>query len=62
MTTRQDLEHQIALLTEEQERAKMFLNDNGFNCTTAPWIIVKRYRDDIKQHLKILHMNLEDFQ
>lgn len=54
------IENQIKLLQEEQQRAKIFLNENGFDCTTAPWVIVKRYRDDLKDHIKILKMNADD--
>ena len=54
-----EIEKQIELLTQEQERAKRFVNDNGFDCTTATWVLVKQYRDSIKQHLEILRMNLD---
>ena len=57
---RQVIERQIELLTDEHIRAKQFANENGFNCTTAPYIFVKQYRDAIKEHIKILRMNLED--
>jgi hypothetical protein len=57
---KEEIERQIELLTEEQFRAKVFLNDNGFDCTTAPHIIVKNYRDELKKHIAILRMNLED--
>ena len=55
-----EIERQIELLTEEHQRAKMFLNENNFPCTTAPFVIVKQYRDAIKEHIEILRMNLED--
>ena len=54
------IKNQIELLTEEQMRAKLFLNENGFDCTTAPYVIVKEYRDKLKEHIKLLRMNLED--
>lgn len=54
------IKEQIKLLDEEQRRAKCFLNENLLDCTTAPYIIVKRYRDELKKHLEILRMNLED--
>ena len=57
---KEEITRQIELLQEESFRAKHFLNDNGFDCTTAPWVIVKKYRDSLKQHLTILRMNLED--
>ena len=57
---RQEIERQIELLTEEQFRVKVFLNTNNFPCTTAPFVIAKEYRDKLKEHIKILRMNLED--
>jgi hypothetical protein len=56
----EEIKRQIELLTEEHQRAKLFLIENGFNCTSAPYVIVKQYRDDIKKHLELLRMNLED--
>lgn len=57
---KQEIERQIELLTEEQFRVKVFLNTNNFPCTTAPFVIAKEYRDKLKEHIKILRMNLED--
>lgn len=54
------IDQQIKLLQEEHIRAKNFINENGFDCTTAPWIIVKRYRDELKAHIKILMMNTQE--
>ena len=51
---------QIALLTNEQKRAKRFLNANHFDCTTAPYVIVKEYRDKLKAHIKVLQKNSGD--
>ena len=56
----EQIKKQIELLTEEQIRAKLFLNENGFNCTTAPCVIVKEYRDKLKEHIELLRLNLED--
>ena len=53
------IKKQIELLNHEQERVKTFLNENGFDCTTAPWVIVKQYRDALKEHIKVLNMNLD---
>jgi maleate cis-trans isomerase len=50
---------QINRLEEEQQRVKQFLNENGFDCTTAPYVIGKEYRDSIKKHIEVLRMNLE---
>lgn len=55
-----EIKRQIELLTKEHERAKMFLNENGFNCTTAPFALVKQYRTAIKEHIKVLRMNVEE--
>lgn len=57
---KKEIERQIELLTEEQFRVKVFLNENNFPCTTAPFVIVKEYRDKLKQHIATLRMNLED--
>ena len=57
---KKEIERQIELLTEEQFRVKVFLNSNNFPCTTAPFVIVKEYRDKLKAHIKLLQMNLED--
>lgn len=56
----EQIKKQIELLTEERQRVKMFVNENDFNCTTAPWVIVKRYREELAEHIKILKINLED--
>jgi len=53
------IEKQIELLTQEQIRVKTFLNENGFDCTTAPYVLAKEYRDKLKAHIKLLRMNLE---
>lgn len=54
------IKKQIELIMEEQMRAKQFLNDNNFDCTTAPSFIVKRYRDELKKYLGVLRTNLEE--
>ena len=56
----EEIKKQINLLEEEQTRVKQFINENNFNCTTAPYVIAKQYRDEIKKHIKILKMNLEN--
>jgi len=53
-----EIEKQYDLLTQELVRVKRFVNDNNFDCTSAPFTIVKRYRDDIKNHLKVLRENM----
>lgn len=57
---RKEIERQIELLTEEQFRVKAFLNENNFNCTTAPFVFAKKYRDELKAHIRLLQLNLED--
>jgi len=54
-----EISRQINRLDEEQKRVKQFLNENGFDCTTAPYVIGKQYRDAIKKHIEVLTMNLE---
>ena len=56
----EEIKKQINLLEEEQTRVKKFINENNFNCTTAPYVIAKQYRDEIKKHIGILKMNLEN--
>ena len=56
---KEEIKKQINLLEEEQRRVKQFLNENNFNCTTAPYVIAKEYRDGIKKHIEVLKMNLE---
>ena len=53
----QDIERQIVLLTEELFRVKDFINKNGFDCTTAPFVIVSEYRSRLKAHIKVLKEN-----
>lgn len=55
------IQKQIDLLTQEHQRVKMFLNENGFDCTTAPFVLAKDYRDALKKHIEVLRMNLEDY-
>ena len=54
------IQEMIDALTEEQQRVKMFINNSGFDCTTAPFVIAKQYRDALKQHIVVLRSNLED--
>ena len=41
---RTEMERQYALLLDECQRVKAFVNSNGFDVTTAPYQIVRRYR------------------
>jgi hypothetical protein len=56
---KKEIRRQIDLLEEEQRRVKQFLNENNFNCTTTPYVIGKKYRDTIKEHIEVLRINLE---
>lgn len=58
--TKSKIDEMIDLLTEEHCRAKSFVNSNGLDCTTAPFVIVKKYRDELKKHITVLRSNLED--
>lgn len=51
-------QQQIEVTLAEIERAKTFVNDNGFDCTTAQFFIVQQYRKALKQHLNNLYDNL----
>lgn len=55
----EDIKRMLDLMWEEQIRAKQFCNDNGFDCTTAPYAIVNEYRNNIKRHCELLRYNLE---
>ena len=57
---KKELEKQFNLLMDECMRVKQFINENEFHCGTAPFVIVKRYRDELKEHLKILRMNMDE--
>jgi len=57
MSLNSNIQEMIDLLTEEHQRAKMFVNSNGFDCTTAPFVIVKNYRDALKKHIVVLRDN-----
>lgn len=48
---------QIELLKEESIRAKMFVNENQFDCTSAVFYIVQNYRKELKQQINNLLMN-----
>lgn len=53
-----DLEKQLVALHLECQRVKMFINENGFDCTTAPYVIARNYRDELKKHMEVLRMNI----
>lgn len=55
----QEIQRQIEFLENELAAVKMRYNSAGFDCTSAPAILVKQYRDSIRRHLQILRINLE---
>lgn len=60
--TKTEMEKQLRLLEEEQMRVKLFMNAASFNCTTAPWIIARKYRTELKEHISILKENLAEME
>lgn len=54
------LHHQLEVLTEEIRHVKDVINLNGFDVTTAPYVIVKRYRDELKAHAKLIRETIAD--
>lgn len=55
-----EIKRMYDLLDAEQMRVKIFVNENGFNCTTAPFVLAKQYRDAIKRHMEVLRCNMYD--
>ena len=55
----QEIDRQINQLEQEQIRAKQWINESGFDCTSAPWIMVRRYQKELKDHLMTLKLNRE---
>lgn len=54
------IKKQIDTLTVEISRVKQFVNENNFDCTTAPYVLVKQYRDALKAHVKLLMINYDE--
>ena len=57
-----NLQHQLEVLTEEIHRVKEVINMNGFDVTTAPYVIMKRYRDELKAHAKLIRETIADVE
>lgn len=49
------------LLDAEQQRVKEFANSNNIHCLTSPYPIIHQYRKDLKNLMKILRENYEDW-
>lgn len=54
------IKKQLDFLDDEQRQVKIRINQSGFDCTTAPYVLMKQYRDSIKTQMKLLQINLED--
>ena len=54
-----EIKKQIRFLEYEIERVKEYVNDDGFDCSTSVYVITKRYRDEMKEYLKVLRMNVD---
>lgn len=52
-----NFDKQIKLLQDEAIRAKMFVNENQFDCTSAIFYIVQNYRKELKQQINNLLLN-----
>lgn len=53
----QTINKQIAAIKQELARSKEFLNTNGFDCTTAIYVITDQYRHQLKRNLAVLLEN-----
>ena len=56
------LHHQNEVLMSEIHRVKHIINQNGFDVTTAPYVIMKRYRDELKAHAKLIRETIADVE
>jgi hypothetical protein len=57
---KQSIAELIEIVELEQSRVKMWLNENNFHHGTAPFIIAKRYRDELKNYLRIVMEDQRD--
>lgn len=57
---RANIEQQIAVMHEETQRVKTVLNTHGLDVTTAAYVIMIRYRMELKTHIKKLYDCLEE--
>lgn len=55
-----EIKKQIDFLEYEIARVKEYINDARLDCSTSVYVIVKRYRDEMKSYLQVLRMNLDD--
>ena len=59
---KEDAKKILEFLTEEQIQAKLRCLEAGFDCTSAPYAIIKQHRDNIKKYCEVLRMNVYDEQ
>ena len=57
---KQSLEELIEIIGLEQARIKMWINENNFHHGTAPFIMAKRYRDELKNYLRLVMEDKRD--
>lgn len=57
---RANIEQEIAVMHEETQRVKTVLNTHGLDVTTAAYVIMIRYRMELKAHIKKLYDCLEE--
>lgn len=56
------LQDELDFLDHEINDAKLRINGRGFHNGTALSIIVRRYRDELKEYRSVVRMNKEDIQ
>ena len=54
------IKKQLDFLDEEQRQVKIRINQSEFDCTTAPYVMMKQYRESIKKQMELLRINLEN--
>lgn len=52
------IKEQVEFIKSELARTKSAINSTNFDCTTAPYVLVKQYRDSLKIQLNLLLCNL----
>lgn len=66
-----EIDKQINQLEQEQIRCehrrcelivKQWINESGFDCTSAPWIMAREYRKALKDHLMNLKLNRKEIR
>lgn len=55
-----DIKDIIRDLEDEQFRAKLWCNENGYHVGTSVWQVVHRYRNEMKQLIKVMRGNTDE--